>query len=162
MLPKSQSGLTLLELLLVAAIISLLASVILIIIDPRERILEARDSQVKNDLGFLSRSLEAYYSEKGSVYSDTLDELVADLKTVPSPPPGWSPQEDGKYGYVKVGNPTPQSAIIVYTRLQSKHELGKAQDSGLTCANDSSNLFWRYLSETRRTGYYCGSNPETP
>lgn len=162
MLSKNESGFTLLELLLVAAVISLLASVLLTVVDPKERIVQARESQVKNDLGVLSRSLEAHYSENGSFYTVTLDDLSPDLKTVPSPPPGWSPEGDGKYGYAKVGSPTPQSAIIVYSRLQSKQELKKARDSGLTCAQDLTNLYWRYLSETRKTGYYCGSSPGLP
>ncbi len=60
-----QKGFTLIELLVVIAIIGILAAVVLVAINPAERINEANDSKVKSDLGQVATAVETCYTSTG-------------------------------------------------------------------------------------------------
>lgn len=58
-------GFTLVELLIVIAIIGILVAGLLTLINPLTQIQKAKDSQRKNDLAQIKRALEAYYNDCG-------------------------------------------------------------------------------------------------
>lgn len=60
------AGFTLIELLVVMAVLGVMASAILYIIDPIGQIQKANDSKRKSDLEQLQRTLEVYYNDNGS------------------------------------------------------------------------------------------------
>jgi len=99
---KTRRGFTLIELLIVMAILGLLATVGLASF--RSSQIKGRDAQRKNDLGQLQRGLEAYYNDKGqypittdfpgagAVWQDTLLSGEAGtlyMKEIPSDPKGF-------------------------------------------------------------------------
>ncbi len=88
-------GFTLIELLIVIAILGILALVVLIAINPAKRQNEAKDSQVKTDIGQIATGLQAYFtsSDQGSgTYPTSLDKLATnkDIIRVPTSPSGGS------------------------------------------------------------------------
>ncbi|PJA39716.1 hypothetical protein CO180_00110 [candidate division WWE3 bacterium CG_4_9_14_3_um_filter_41_6] len=58
-----RTGFTLIELLVVIAVIGILATVVLVAIDPQQRISEAKDVGRKSDLSEIANALEAYYTK---------------------------------------------------------------------------------------------------
>ena len=96
-----KKGFTLIELLVVIAIVGVLAAAILVAINPAERIAEARDSQIKNDIGSIATGLTTYFTRNQDYPAPdstppcvtsadnglcSLAQPTGDLKTVPSPP----------------------------------------------------------------------------
>lgn len=75
-------GFTLIELLVVIAILGILAMVVLIAINPAERIAEANDTQVRSDIATIASAVEACFTATahttGGSYSscDTITELT--------------------------------------------------------------------------------------
>lgn len=164
MLSVYRRGFTLVELLITIAIIGVIATIVITAINPAEQIRRSRDSQVKTDIGVLGTELEANYTEQGGVtYANSLDDLTS-LKTIPSPPAGWGPNspDDGKYGYSRIGSPSPGSDIIAYSRLQSSAELGVAKANGYPSCNSVTTLYWRYVTLTNKPSHYCGTAPDQP
>jgi prepilin-type N-terminal cleavage/methylation domain-containing protein len=81
-------GFTLIELLVVIAILGILAAVVLVAINPAERIAEAKDTQVKSDLSAVATAIETCFTQKATGLYDSCDttaELTAGqfLKTAP-------------------------------------------------------------------------------
>ncbi len=62
---KSESGVTLIELLLVMALVSILVGGLIMFVDPRGQIGKANDARRKGDLTQLQRALEIYYQDYG-------------------------------------------------------------------------------------------------
>jgi prepilin-type N-terminal cleavage/methylation domain-containing protein len=63
---NSKKGFTLIELLIVVAILGILSAAVITAINPAKRISQARDAQVKMNLGQLKSALESYYVMHGS------------------------------------------------------------------------------------------------
>ena len=95
---KTLKGFTLIELLIVIAIIGILAAAVLVAVNPAKRQNQAKDAQVKSDIGSIATAMQAYFTTPGAgSYPDNgagegLAILVAngDLKQVPTPPAGSS------------------------------------------------------------------------
>lgn len=92
----SKKGFTLIELLVVIAIIGVLAAVVLVAINPAERIRQANDTGDRSNIGQIVTALEAYATTNSGVYpigtgaaSTVLTALTtADLKRIPTGPGG--------------------------------------------------------------------------
>lgn len=70
-------GFTIIEVLVVIAIVGLLASAVIIAINPSKRIAQANDARRKSDLGSIARALQTYYAEK-LFYPDPGSDLQAE------------------------------------------------------------------------------------
>ena len=85
-------GFTLIELLVVIAILGILAAVVLIAINPAERIKESQDTQVRSDMSTLASAIEdCFTGEATGTYANcnTVAKLVAGnyLKSTPKTAP---------------------------------------------------------------------------
>lgn len=60
---KNNRGFTLLELIIVAAIIALIATATIAVLNPFGQFQKARDTRVKSDLSQLQKALESYYQD---------------------------------------------------------------------------------------------------
>lgn len=66
-------GFTLIELILVVAIISLLAATVLTVLNPSEQIQKSNDSRRKSDLAQVQKALEQYYQDAGRYPVSSVD-----------------------------------------------------------------------------------------
>jgi prepilin-type N-terminal cleavage/methylation domain-containing protein len=85
---KKEKGFTLIELIIVMAILGLLAVIVLVLVNPVERLAQARDSNRMTSITQLGHSLQAYYTTN-SAYPATAtwaQDLVAkgEISTFPS------------------------------------------------------------------------------
>ncbi len=96
----AKKGFTLIELLVVIAVLGILSAVVLVAINPAERLRSARDAGAKNSIGQIATALEAYFTANNGTYppyiaTNTylgLEALTSGefLKNLPTPPSGSS------------------------------------------------------------------------
>lgn len=85
---KSRAGFTLVELLVVIALISILSVATVVIIDPTKRIKSARDASRKNSIGQIVTGLSSSYAQKHSYPAALIDLVPVELQAVPVNPTG--------------------------------------------------------------------------
>ncbi len=87
---KAKGAFTLIELLIVIAILGILAAAVLIAVNPAKRQNQAKDSNTKADVGAIATALQGYFTSQGGTYPADLATLATnkDLVNVPTPPQG--------------------------------------------------------------------------
>jgi prepilin-type N-terminal cleavage/methylation domain-containing protein len=89
-----QKAFTLIELLIVVAILGILSAAVLVAIDPAAKIGLAKDANIKSDMSSISNAMQAYYTTMSiggtGQYPETMQKLVdeKELKTLPKTPSG--------------------------------------------------------------------------
>src|SRR3990167_5876395 len=84
-------GFTLIELLIVIAILGILAAAVLVAVNPAKRQNQAKDANIKADIGSIATALQAYFTSPGAgTYPVNTATLVTnqDLKILPKHPAG--------------------------------------------------------------------------
>lgn len=140
-------GFTLIEILIVIAIMAVLAAAIMIAIDPAKRQKQARDAARKSDIGQVANALRAYYTANsaypatsGSGSSSGLTALTAtgDLKLIPLDPLG------NEYQYLMFGSGL-SSQAVVYAEIEDP-------------TSGSGNFVWCWRSESVSIGEVTNGN----
>jgi len=133
-------GFTLVELIVVMAILSILASAGLTIMDPAGKKARARDSVRKKDMAVLSEAVEAYYAANDE-YPSALSSLTGSPKYINNIP--TDPYPGPAYCYNRVDS---QNFVVCAAKENGGDELNGASS---TCIS----------SLGSRTGSYCLTNP---
>lgn len=74
-----QKGFTLIEVIMVVALISVLSGTIIIITNPPEKIREAREAQTKKEMRVIAEVSQAYLARNGVYPSESTNAIPADL-----------------------------------------------------------------------------------
>src|SRR3990167_9037053 len=104
-------GFTLIELLIVIAILGILAAAVLVAVNPKKRQDQAKDANIKADVGSIATGLQSYFTSPGQgSYPLTLLKLEEnkDLVKVPTPPDGFT-----AYTY---SAPAPAGGVGTFTK----------------------------------------------
>ena len=139
---KKLKGFTLIELLIVIAIVGVLAAIVLVALDPAEKLRQARDSGRKSDIGQLATAMEAYYTAAATSGYPTLGSsgcpgalsnlvtVSSDIRKLPMDPEG------GNYCYNYAGAGT--SASVYATLKSNKDAIASGNSKG-----ESSYFCWQ-------------------
>jgi len=65
LIAKKNSGFTLLELLIIVSLIAIIATTVIILLNPMQQINKAKDAQRKHGLDVLKKAFEDFYNDKG-------------------------------------------------------------------------------------------------
>ena len=76
---KNQKGFTLVELIIVIAIIAILAGAIFVAIDPARRLHEARNARRSGDIATFLDAVKKYQADNEGSHYSTIDSLTLDL-----------------------------------------------------------------------------------
>lgn len=102
-----RKGFTLIELILVAAIVGIFATAILAVVNPSQQVLKANDGRRKSDLNQIQRGLEAYYQDNGR-YPQASSQKIYTTQTI-NWGTSWQP-----YMNVLPKDPTSSRSYIYY------------------------------------------------
>lgn len=168
-------GFTLIELLIVIAVVGVLAGAIFVIINPSERLAQARDATRKADVRNLYHAIEDWNISTQLTAGDTsynlrpaegnlwqLDLLEAGvIKATKTAPPNsrgactYNASSTNHLGYCMSNNGAPVGEIQVWTLIESRAETVKA---GGVCATDPVTNYAVVTSSSNRggrTGLVC-------
>jgi prepilin-type N-terminal cleavage/methylation domain-containing protein len=164
---KKTSGFTLVELLIVIAVLGVLAAVVLVAIDPLEQLARGRDAGRKSSIAQLGHALQAYFTAHNSAYPAVAtgsttwitDTMVAsgEIKTAPTNPSTFATTcASGAFGQngfcysTGTGGVTGGVEAVVYTSLESKSDRSK-------CGAGNPTVFYTYATVVGRAGIICNT-----
>ena len=109
---SSTTGFTLVELLVVIMILGVLATFVLVILNPITQIQKSQDAQRQHDLKQLQIALDSYYNDNNNYPPQPLLALIADknIQAIPNDPvvsSGWK-----NYAYLDDTNNNPQWNVL--------------------------------------------------
>ncbi len=173
---RKSSGLTLVELLIVIAVLGILAAVVLVAIKPLEQLARGRDAGRKSNISQLSNALQSFSTQNGGVYA-----LPANLPTPAAAfAANWmtvltngkeiqtvlpligtstacalvpSDVQDTQNGYCYITNAAGDSAVI-FDRLESQSEKNK-------CAAATPIAYFLWSSADGKAGVVCSAADPT-
>ncbi len=138
----AKKGFTLIELLVVIAVLGILASVVLVAINPSERIKEARDTGVKSDVDQVMQAVQACYTQQAASGGDYHDcNTLSELETL-----GYLKSASAMSG-VTIASTADDA--IVYEALEAT----SAKPSGC-----SGTYYWVAYTDGTSTGAVCTGN----
>jgi prepilin-type N-terminal cleavage/methylation domain-containing protein len=157
---SSQKGFTLVELLVVIAVLGVLAAGVLVAINPIEQLARGRDTGRKTAITELGRGLNTYLTTQGVLPAGTgwatALQTAGEIKVIPSNPSnGCTVTEtadlgdEGGYCYVKNSD----NEYAVYAEAESNSEILKA-GGGSECGSGET-AYIVFSSSEGKTGVKC-------
>jgi general secretion pathway protein G len=160
-----KNGFTLIELIIVIAILAVLTSVLIAIINPVKQLEKGRDGRRKSDIAQIQRALEIYYHDYGSYPTSTSDyKITANNGTTVNWGNSWLP-------YMEVVPSDPSSNLYVYYSpvsssgqtyyLYASLELGTEDANACNNGNACSSLITNSIT-VNACGSTCNFGVSTP
>ncbi|NTV30981.1 prepilin-type N-terminal cleavage/methylation domain-containing protein [candidate division WWE3 bacterium] len=143
MIGINRSGFTLIELMVVIAVGSIMAAVVLIAIDPVEKFANANDADRKSDLGQVASAMSTYYFSNGASYAGLSMAGLVNSRHLKNALTDVTIEVDGS-----------GATAIAYVRLTSQKE---------TCpSGQSGTKYWTYHTSTGEFVLTCSGTSPTP
>lgn len=114
-------GFTLIEMIVVTAILAVLAAILLAILDPISQIKKANDARRKSNLAQIQRALEAYYQDQGKYPAVSADYRIVGASGTIAWGQQWSP-----YMNIVPADPTSPKRYYRYTVNNTINGTGQA------------------------------------
>lgn len=148
-----QKGFTLIELLVVIAIIGILAAVVLVAINPAQRIAEANDSKTKSNVGQVATALEACYTANAGSYA-------APCNSAQAVPDANNDLVDGGYLKQAMGDTSVAGGVEVDTNTGNSEAIayGVLTAQSAVCSGTGSTKYLIYRTSTGATTCELGSS----
>jgi len=160
MTSKLRDGFTLVELLIVIAILGTLAVVVLIALNPVQQLARTRDGGRRSTVSQLGHAMEAYGTGRNGLYFApaagwiTAMRTAGEIASVPQNPAysaggaNCSTNTEGNFCYSSWGTGTNYTRFIVFARLESQAENSK-------CPAGTANGWAVYSSPNSGGGILC-------
>ncbi len=133
---KSSAGFTLIELIIVIAVLGVLASAVLIGIDPVDKIAQANDAKIQSDVRQIQAAMEIYSVNNNGSYTDQAGLVsVGELKSIIKDKSGSA------YSYATVGN---SATVAIWGTLSSKRYKNAGTFNGV--ATPALSTIWQWCS----------------
>lgn len=138
------NGFTLIELIVVTAIIALIATAAIVTLNPFSQFQKARDSRIKSDLSQIQKALEAYYQDKGSYPNSGSYKMLNSSGTTIDWGSSWQPYmnvlpKDPTLGNTYVYYSSGGQIYYIYANLGRGAADPQACNSGNACTSLSGN-----------------------
>ena len=85
-----KKGFTLVELLVTIGILAVVAAGVIALIDPRDKLLQANDAKVLNDIGQIATAAQSYAAQNQGNYPVDSTALRTELTSIPTAPSGYT------------------------------------------------------------------------
>lgn len=161
---KMRKGFTLVELLIVIAILGVLAVVVLLALNPAQQLARTRDAGRISTVTQLGHALEAYSTSRNGdfpVEATWLDDMVdaGEISQTPTMPDYSAPGNFGACSENALGggfcydasNPSGLAPVVVYARLE-------AQANNSRCTGAGEAAYAVYSSAQGRAGLVCAAS----
>lgn len=141
---KTEKGFTLIELVIVTAILGIFFAALLNILNPLEQFSKANDARRKSDLGQIQKALESYYQDNGRYpkqFSSTDYRIQGKTGVIPwggtwQPYINVVPKDPGKYQYVYYSPDTSYGqTYYLFASLDRKTDPQTCFKNGNKCTN---------------------------
>lgn len=164
---RSGAGFTLIELIIVTAILVAIASLVLITVNPLAQVQKANDGKRKSDLAQIQRALESFYQDNGRYPDNNSDYQIFYVKNgntiTITPGSSWSPYMNAfpsdpssskKYIYK---SSTGNQSYWIYASLDRAGKDPQACNKGDACSS-----LWNNSISTIVCGGVCNYGVSSP
>jgi prepilin-type N-terminal cleavage/methylation domain-containing protein len=145
-----KKGFTLIELLVVIGVLAIIAAGVAFLINPQDKLLQANDAKVQNDIGQLATALQSYAAQHNGAYPSGagggLSILVTNGEITQVPVPPTAGTYGAAYGYLRTAAP---DVAVVYSFVLSRKFTSKC-----AAGNDA---YWYWNSSGSGVCGFCGA-----